>query len=105
MGGCTTLVVAVNAVHVGPTQFCVTSDVKPFAAAAFFIPLINDTLVFLAMTWRLSRNSYACRTLEHDVRVFVFGDYLPMFSKAMLQDGQAYYLLVLLFYLLLMFFN
>jgi len=102
LAGCSTLVVGVNAVHIGPTKFCTTSEVKPFAAAASIIPLINDTLVFLVMTWRLSRNSYACRTFEHDVRALVFGDYLPMFSKAMLQGGQAYYLLVLLHLMLML---
>ena len=34
-------------------------------------------------------------TLESGIRLLIFGDYLPVFSKAFLQDGQAYYLLVL----------
>ena len=69
--------------------------VKPLAAAATIIPLVNDTLVFLAITGRIYCNSYAGRTLQVGVRILLFGDYLPAFSKAILQDGQAYYLLVL----------
>ncbi|KAF8808739.1 hypothetical protein BYT27DRAFT_7096258 [Phlegmacium glaucopus] len=92
LAGCLAFVAGLNAVHIESTQYCISSEVKPFAAAASVIPLINDTLVFLAMSWRLCRNSYACRTFRHDFRIFFFGDYLPVFSKAMLQDGQAYYL-------------
>ncbi|KAF8810307.1 hypothetical protein BYT27DRAFT_7092581 [Phlegmacium glaucopus] len=66
--------------------------VKPFSAVATIVPLINDTLVFLAIAWRLFCNSYAPCTLRNGVRIFIFGDYLPAFSKALLQDGQAYYL-------------
>ena len=80
--------------HVPPTRYCAAGHVKPLIAAAAIALLINDTLVFLAITWRLSCNSYACPTFKHVIRVFAFGDYLPALSKAMLQDGQAYYLLV-----------
>ena len=61
------------------------------------IPLIYDTLVFLAITWRLSRNSYdpGPNTLESGIKFLIFGDYLPVFSKALLRDGQAYYLLAI----------
>jgi len=69
--------------------------VQPFLAAATIIPLVNDTLVFLAITWCLCCNSSASHTLKDGIRVLVFGDYLPVFTKALLQDGQAYYLLVL----------
>jgi len=54
--------------------------------------MINDTLVFLAITWRLFRNSYVPRTLRSGIRIVILGDYLPAFSKVLLKDGQAYYL-------------
>jgi hypothetical protein len=95
VAGSLVFVVGVSTVNIGPTKYCMSGGVKPYAAATAAIPLINDTLVFLAITWRLSCNSYALHTLQHGIRTLVFGDYLPMFSKAMLQDGQAYYLLVL----------
>ena len=69
-----------------------TVEVKPYTAAAVVVPLINDTLIFIAITWRLHSNSSARRTINDGVRVLVFGNYLPAFSKAMLQDGQVYYL-------------
>ena len=75
--------------------FCAHSrKTRPYVAVATIIPLINDTLSFIAIACRLFHNSYARRTLENSIRFFVFGDYLPVFSKAMLREGQAYYLLV-----------
>ena len=76
---------------------CLNKEVNPFLTASTIISMINDTLVFLAISWswRLSRNSYDPYTLESGIRLLIFGDYLPVFSKAFLQDGQAYYLLAL----------
>jgi hypothetical protein len=79
---------AANSIHVN-------KDIDPFVASTTIIPVINDTLVFLAITWRLSRNSYTRLTLKDGFRFIVFGDYLPVFSRALLQDGQAYYLFAL----------
>ena len=75
--------------------FCIKENINSFVGAATIIPLINDTLTFLAVTWWLFRNSYVRRTLKNGIRLLVFGDYLPVFSKILLQDGQAYYLLAL----------
>ena len=72
---------------------CYYSGANPFVAAVTIIPLINDTLVFLAISWRLSCNSYDPYTLKSGIRYLIFGDCLPIFSKALLRDGQAYYLL------------
>ena len=78
--------------NIGPTRYCMTVEIHSYAAAAIVVPLINDTLIFFAITWRLRCNSSARRTIKDSVRVLIFGDYLPAFSKAMLQDGQVYYL-------------
>ena len=99
LGGSLALVIhtlkSVNPVNSANTSaICVNGGINPFVAATTIIPLINDTLVFMAITWRLSCNSYARHTIKNGIRFLVFGDYLPVFSKALLQDGQAYYLLV-----------
>ena len=96
LGGCLAFIVDVfYAPSPAPNThaFCIKENINPFVAAATIIPLINDTLTFLAVTWRLFRASYVRRTLKNGIRLLVFGDYLPVFSKALLQDGQAYYLL------------
>jgi hypothetical protein len=76
-----------------PISGCVIAGPDPYLAVATIIPLINDTLVFLAITWRLSRLSYDPLSLHGGFRFMIFGDYLPVFSKVLLRDGQAYYLL------------
>ena len=98
LGGCSAFVVDVfYAPSPAPNThtFCVNENINPFVAAATIIPLISDTLTFLAVTWRLFHRSYVRHTLKNGIRLFVFGDYLPVFSKTLLQDGQAYYLLAL----------
>lgn len=80
-----------DAATIGPTKYCVVNvRAKPYTITAAIIPLINDTLVFFAISWQFWCNSSARRTLKDGVRVLIFGDYLPAFSKTMLQDGQAY---------------
>jgi hypothetical protein len=98
LGGCLAFVVDVfYAPSPAPNAhaFCIKENINPFVAAATIIPLINDTFTFLAVTWHLFRKSYVRHTLKNNFRLLVFGDYLPVFSKALLQDGQAYYLLAL----------
>ena len=100
LGGCLAFIVDVyEPVTVNPASnrdpICINSGINPFIAATTIIPLVNDTLIFLAISWRLSCNSYDPYTLESGIRLLIFGDYLPVFSKALLQDGQAYYLLAL----------
>ena len=100
LGGCLAILVdAFKPTRLDSTTdmipICFTSGVNLFVAAITIIPLINDTLVFLAISWRLYRNSYDPYTLNGGIRVLIFGDYLPVFSKVLLQDGQAYYLLAL----------
>ena len=93
LGGCLTLIVdAFKKMPVSNTQICLDTGLIPYATSITIIPLINDTLVFLATTWRLSRNSYHSNTLRSGIESLIFGDHLPIFSKVLLRDGQAYYL-------------
>ena len=99
LGGCLAYIVDVlKPVLVNPasnaTIICLKSGNNLFVSATIIIPLINDTLIFLAITWSLSRNSYEPYTLKNGVKISIFGDHLPVFSQVLLQDGQAYYLLV-----------
>ncbi|KAF8815908.1 hypothetical protein BYT27DRAFT_7186374 [Phlegmacium glaucopus] len=92
LAGCVGTFFGITASNIGPTKYCVNGNAKPHLGAAATISLINDTIVFLSITWRLWGNSYAGRTMKDGIRVLVFGEYLPAFSRSMLQDGQAYYL-------------
>jgi hypothetical protein len=100
LGACLSLMIdsfkPVPTVPASESSICIDSGINSFLAAVNIIPLINDTLVFLAISWRLYRNSYdQTLRVESGIRLLIFADYLPVFSKALLRDGQAYYLLAL----------
>lgn len=76
----------------GTFTYCLTGSISPYIALDFVMPLVHDTLVFLAISWRLTTNSIYNTNIKHGVRAMVFGDYMPAFSRALLQDGQIYYL-------------
>ncbi|KAJ3505279.1 hypothetical protein NLJ89_g7503 [Agrocybe chaxingu] len=85
--------------NIGTTKYCVQTTVEPYVGAATIVPLINDTLVFLAISWKLMGIAYdtayplrSASGLRFRVRAFFRGDYLPAFSRGLLQDGQVYYL-------------
>ena len=104
LGGCLAYFVNIlGPTPVDPTSntpTCLKPGMKPFVGAATIICMINDTFVFLAISWRLSLISYNNRhvtthVFNSSIRFLIFGDYLPVFSKVLLKDGQAYYLLAL----------
>ncbi|PPQ88824.1 hypothetical protein CVT25_009310 [Psilocybe cyanescens] len=76
----------------GSLTYCATRRISRYIALDFVMPLVHDTLVFLAISWRLTTNSIQYSNVKNGVRAMVFGDYMPAFSRALLQDGQMYYL-------------
>ena len=85
---------------IGSTNYCTIIHVEPYVAFASVITLVNDTLVFLAITWNLMGHAYVNNSIRTGFRILAFGEYMPALSKALLQDGQAYYLYVLTAFLL-----
>ncbi|KAF8202560.1 hypothetical protein BJ912DRAFT_1053727 [Pholiota molesta] len=80
--------------NIGTTRYCVYTR-SPDSILTFVMALVHETLIFFAITWLLVHNMVADRNLSQGVRIVVFGDYLPIFSKALLKDGQLYYLTTL----------
>ncbi|KAJ3506390.1 hypothetical protein NLJ89_g6895 [Agrocybe chaxingu] len=92
VGGCLTPTQGISGSNIGNTAYCINSRLEPYVSAAVIIPFVNDTLVFIATTVRLMQNTYVDASIKNGVQVMIFGKYLSTFSKAVLQDGQAYYL-------------
>jgi len=82
----------VTATNIGLTNYCMITKVESYVAAAVMIPLANDTLVFLAISWRLMEYAQAEISMKTGFRILAFGHFLLPLSKALLQDGQMYYL-------------
>ena len=82
-----------KATRIGPTNYCFSrSHLSPAISAATIVPLINDVLGFCAVTWRLTQNAQIEPTFTTSFKVMVLGHYLPAFSRALLKDGQIYFL-------------
>lgn len=66
---------------------------SPFISASTLIPMVNDLLIFCAITYRLmSMAEVGHPTPTKRILAALFGTYLPAFSRTLLQDGQAYFL-------------
>jgi len=82
-----------EATRIGSTNYCLpSSHFGPGIFAAAIVPLIHDTLGFCAITWRLTKSVPINPTFKASFKVLAFGHYLPAFSRALLQDGQKYFL-------------
>ncbi|KAE9389399.1 hypothetical protein BT96DRAFT_401948 [Gymnopus androsaceus JB14] len=82
-----------SSTNIGATKYCITLELKPFMGAAGIVPTVHDTLVFLAISYQLLRLSHAEQySMMGTIRAFVSGSYLPGFSKSILHNGQAYYM-------------
>ncbi|KAF7309391.1 hypothetical protein MIND_00309900 [Mycena indigotica] len=92
-GTAATVPTAITAINIGPTPYCLNVGVKPYAGGIGITPLLHDTIIFLAISWRLYKNSYTEQSFSGNIRSFITGDSLPHFSRAVLKDGQLYYLI------------
>ena len=91
LGAALTVPRAIFVMNIGPTRYCATRRVEPFAVVAVTVSLVNDTLVLLATTVGFVMHTHQS-TLKEGFRTMMYGDYLPAFSRAMLRDNQMYYL-------------
>ncbi|KIM36340.1 hypothetical protein M413DRAFT_78414 [Hebeloma cylindrosporum] len=83
---------AVFTTNDGSSSYCTSKKAKPFVVVCVIIPVVNDTLVLLAVTIGFVMNTHLEPTLKHGMRTVIYGEYLPAFSKAMLRGNQMYYL-------------
>ena len=57
VAGSVTSTQGVTLVPLGTTHYCTNGSMDEYVVASGVIPLVNDTLIFVAMTWRLVRGS------------------------------------------------
>jgi len=93
LGGSITVPFAIEGAHIGPTNHCINTGVKPFSSTGVIIATVNDTLVFLFITYRLLADTTYDDSWRGRFRSFFQGKGLPAFSQSLLQSGQEYYLI------------
>lgn len=74
-------------------QYCVLNGLKSYAIASPVTAVVHDTSIFFAISLRMLLNTHTEFTWKKWASVFFSGSSLPAFSKAVLQDGQLYYLI------------
>jgi len=82
----------VSAYSIPEGGYCIEIKSKLAYAMVDIPPLVHDTIVFLATSWAFISNSYRGLNLKNSMRVLIFGQFLPAFSRSVLRDGQLYYL-------------
>lgn len=90
--------VSIKGGAIGSTQYCRVIRASKISIFAPIALLCFDTLIFLAISWRLSRiasygNGGAMgRESTNRIGTMFFGTNLPTFTRSLLVDGQLYYL-------------
>ncbi|KAF7335944.1 hypothetical protein MSAN_02307800 [Mycena sanguinolenta] len=93
LGAGITIPVVIRAAHIGPTAQCIIGAPSAKSELAFIVPLINDTAIFLAITYRILAHTIADSSMAR-FRAFLGGKGLFALSHALLQSGQYFYLIV-----------
>ena len=89
LAGCITgLTPVIEGVTLGPTNHCLHGRPASYAVLSAAIPLLNDTLTFLALTTHLMHQS-ECRT---KLTVFTCGAGLQPLAKMLLRHAQFYFM-------------
>ncbi|KDR70190.1 hypothetical protein GALMADRAFT_43546, partial [Galerina marginata CBS 339.88] len=79
------------------THFCGESIRGHFLGPTSFVLVTNDVLIYLAIAYRIHEMFLASDTsVRRRFNVLAFGTSLPVLSKALLQDSQSYFLVVLI---------
>ncbi|KAF4609587.1 hypothetical protein D9613_012278 [Agrocybe pediades] len=84
-----------SATHLGPTRYCLESVNDKYLQPLAIILLTNDTLIYIGITYRLYTLFLDIESsTQQKLKLVVFGTSLPIFSKAVLQDSQLYFLII-----------
>ncbi|KIK54010.1 hypothetical protein GYMLUDRAFT_135222, partial [Collybiopsis luxurians FD-317 M1] len=93
LASCLTIPFSTHVDNIGDTSYCIIISFKGFATASVIVPTVHDTVVFLAISYKLMSHGLPQNQALQDR---VLGTNLPAFSKIMLRNGQKYYLVTVL---------
>ncbi|THU94220.1 hypothetical protein K435DRAFT_900670 [Dendrothele bispora CBS 962.96] len=85
-------------VELAGSTYCSADGFRiPYASIAVIGPLVHDTCVFLAISYRLFQNSVpSSAQTKSDLRTYVLGKNLPRLHRVLFIDGQVLYLITVL---------
>jgi FtsH-binding integral membrane protein len=83
--------VVARATHIATTQRCINAQDPSWITTPVLLSCINDSLVFIAISLRITSSSITGDTLRERMWGFFRGAGLPYLSKSLLKGGQLYY--------------
>ena len=100
--GCAmTAAFGLKAGHIGTTRNCIDVEVKSYTSSGLVAAAVNDTMVFVAISYRLVSISFT-ESLSDRFQSFFRGKHMGHISRVLLQTGQLYYLCVFIFLVLML---
>ncbi|KAJ6465750.1 hypothetical protein C8R45DRAFT_1173373 [Mycena sanguinolenta] len=94
LGAGITVPLGIRGAHIGPTMQCIVTALPSDIEVAVIMPLINDTVIFLSISYRILAHTIVADSLLARLRVFFGGTGLSTLSQALLRSGQHFYLIV-----------
>ncbi|KAJ7595240.1 hypothetical protein C8J56DRAFT_1114968 [Mycena floridula] len=86
--------IGVRGAHLGTTQQCIYTVVpSAYLEASPIMIFINDTMIFLAISYRIISHMMAEETMTAWINAFFKGKHISHFGRLLLQGGQHYYLI------------
>ncbi|KIK53027.1 hypothetical protein GYMLUDRAFT_179525, partial [Collybiopsis luxurians FD-317 M1] len=79
--------------NIQSTSYCIITRVRPFVGAIVIVPTVYDTVIFVAVSYKLMSHGFA---RPRGLLERILGNNLPEFSRAMFRDSQKYYLITVL---------
>ncbi|KZP33080.1 hypothetical protein FIBSPDRAFT_1036237 [Athelia psychrophila] len=83
--------------HLPGTQLCLSTDTKYFTLPSSS-SFVNDTLIFLAISYRLAADAATERNWRSWILSITKGKGLYHLSRSLMQHGQLYYASIILFF-------
>ncbi|KAF9457486.1 hypothetical protein BDZ94DRAFT_1326212 [Collybia nuda] len=99
LGTSLTVVASLTGVHIGNTKYCTFAGFRPYGSSSNIVIAVFDTCVFVAISWRIMTSD---SPTDGGGGFRLSGKHLSQFSKALLQDGQNYYLVAMVCNLLVL---
>ncbi|KZP11057.1 hypothetical protein FIBSPDRAFT_871995 [Athelia psychrophila] len=96
---------AIEAAHLGPTNLCIVIKAQTWLTTSIVCNAVNITLVFLAITYRISSRSIHETGRRSAARRFLRSDGAPRVLKDLLHQGQLCYLATIMVYIPQIFLN
>ncbi|KAI0791744.1 hypothetical protein C8Q75DRAFT_805350 [Abortiporus biennis] len=89
---CLTVLIGTKAAHIGPTKFCIESAFVSSNAVGLVVIAIYDTLLYFAISARLTLYDHPNMTLREWLKMFLTGRGLHKIARTLFTSGQLYYL-------------